>query len=203
MWKFETVAYDQGARYVVGCDEAGRGCLAGPVVAASVYIPVEHIVHLAGITDSKQLTDRRRRQYFDVILTYAKATIGVKNAAIIDEINIYEASRAAMLQALDNMSTQITYDYVLTDAMPLPSITHMPVNYIIKGDQQSLSIAAASIIAKVCRDNIMIAYGDRFPLYHFQAHKGYGTKKHLEALEQHGAIEGVHRMTYKPLHRFQ
>lgn len=194
MFTFEENAYLQGASLVAGCDEAGRGCLAGPVVAAAVFIPKEHLTALAGVNDSKQLSEKKRLAYFELILQYADIGLGIIEAPEIDEINIYEASRKAMINALKN----IEYDYVLTDAMPIYTLD-VPVEAIIKGDQKSLSIAAASIVAKCVRDEIMKQYGSRYPFYLFEKHKGYGTKLHLTALDTYGVIDGLHRKTYAPV----
>ena len=195
------VAQEYQAHFICGCDEAGRGCLAGPVVAAAVYIPAEHYEKLAEVNDSKQLSEKKRLVYFDLIIKYAQVGIAIIEAAEIDVINIYEASRKAMLLAVENLQAlNGNIDYILTDAMPLPQAT-LKHTAIIKGDQQSLSIAAASIIAKCTRDSIMYRYAEKFPQYAFDAHKGYGTKKHLLALEDFGIIEGVHRKSYKPVQK--
>jgi ribonuclease HII len=191
-------ARDFGAEYICGCDEAGRGPLAGPVVAAAVYIPVTNYEALVGVTDSKQLSARKRAVFFEQILMSCIVGIGMLQAEDIDTLNIYAASRAAMLRAIRNLQCVTPVDYILTDAMPLPdeNIRH---EAIIKGDQKSLSIAAASIIAKQVRDQIMLEYDKLYPMYHFGQHKGYGTKQHLAALATYGVITGLHRMSYKPV----
>jgi len=190
------------AQYICGCDEAGRGPLAGPVVAAAVYIPQSNYEQLDGVKDSKQLTARKRVLLFDRILQHSYVGLGILQAKTIDEINIYEASRQAMHMAIRNLSCLVPVDYILTDAMPLPGLD-MPYEAIIKGDQKSLSIAAASIIAKQVRDQIMIEYDTLYPSYGFAQHKGYGTKQHVAALTKYGIVNDVHRLSYKPVQHVQ
>lgn len=194
MLTYERAANEKGYDKVAGCDEAGRGCLAGPVVAAAVVIPQEKVMLLDGVTDSKQLSEKKRFTFFEIITEHLDIGLGIIEAPEIDEINIYEASRKAMLEALKS----VEHNYVLTDAMPLPSYS-APVEAIIKGDQLSLSIACSSIVAKCVRDSIMYEYDAIYPSYAFANHKGYGTKKHKEALEQFGVIKNLHRMSYKPV----
>jgi len=189
---------DYSVEYICGCDEAGRGPLAGPVIAAAVYIPPQYYDELVGVTDSKQLSSRKRTIFFEQILTYCAVGLGVLQAKDIDALNIYEASRRAMLLAICNLQASTPIDYILTDAMPLPSLS-TPHEAIIKGDQKSLSIAAASIVAKQVRDQIMVEYDKLYPAYHFAQHKGYGTKKHLAALQAYGIVRGLHRLSYKPV----
>ena len=195
---YEEKAYSTGATFVCGCDEVGRGCLAGPVVSAAVYIPPCNYQKLAHVDDSKKISEKKRYQFFEDILEYAYVAIYLIQASEIDKINIYAASRKAMEHAVQNLQEDIAIDYVLTDAMPLKDLL---INHdaIIKGDQKSLSIAAASIVAKCVRDTIMIAYGKEYPAYGFEKHKGYGTKQHLLALKTAGVISGIHRTTYKPV----
>ncbi|NCA96150.1 MAG: ribonuclease HII [Methanomicrobia archaeon] len=192
---YEVKYFAQGIQYVAGTDEAGRGPLAGPVVAAAVIFP-PHFDH-PEINDSKALSDHKRRKLFDLIkkhaLSYAIAIVGVDE---IDHLNIYQASRKAMKEALSKLT--INYQAVLTDAMPL-STEKVPVEALIKGDQKSLAIAAASILAKVTRDNIMIALDEQYPQYGFKDHKGYGTKAHMDALKTYGPLQGIHRKSYKPI----
>ncbi|MGL5041559.1 MAG: ribonuclease HII [Culicoidibacterales bacterium] len=194
MLNYEQEAAAEGFTSVAGCDEAGRGCLAGPVVAAAVIIPNDAVELFIGITDSKQLSEKKRLDFFAIITEHAIVGLGMLEAEVIDRVNIYEASRMAMLMALSN----IDYDFVLTDAMPIKTLD-VPVIPIIKGDQLSLSIAAASIVAKTVRDSIMKAYGKKYPQYGFENHKGYGTKKHLEALVNQGVIDGLYRKTFSPV----
>ena len=186
----------KGYKYIAGCDEAGRGPLCGPVVAAAVILPNDY--QLVGLTDSKQLSEKKRNYYFDIIkkdaISYGIASVSAK---LIDEINIYEASRLAMLNALEKLD--IKPDYVITDAMPLPSIKNsLP---IIKGDAKSITIAAASVLAKVTRDRIMDKLDIEHPEYDFKSHKGYPTKKHLENIEKYGILD-EYRLSYKPVKNY-
>ncbi|HKM02729.1 MAG TPA: ribonuclease HII [Bacilli bacterium] len=185
----------QGYIYIAGTDEAGRGPLAGPVVAAAVIFPPKYENEV--IDDSKQLTEKSRNKLFEIIkenaISYA---IVVIEASVIDEINIYQASKRAMEQALNQLTHP--FDLVLTDAMPL-SHTQVGVVPLIKGDTLSLSIAAASILAKVTRDKIMEEIDQMYPQYGFKDHKGYATKKHLENLKKFGPIKGIHRYSYRPV----
>ena len=175
--KYEKNLYKKGYKLIAGTDEAGRGPLIGPVVAAAVILPINY--HLEGLTDSKKLSEKKRNNYFDIIKKDAISYgIGIVDAKTIDEINIYEASRLAMLKAIDNMPIQP--DFILTDAMPLKQENSLS---IIHGDALSLSIAAASVIAKVTRDEIMYELDRKYPEYDFKSHKGYPTKKHLENIK--------------------
>lgn len=197
--KYEKQAnHEYQAEFVCGCDEVGRGCLAGPVIAAAVYIPPQYYAELNEIDDSKKLSEQKRKQYYEKIIDYAYIGIAILQADVIDEINIYAAARRAMELAVENLLVEIPVDYILTDAMPLKNVS-IPHESIIKGDQKSLSIAAASIVAKCVRDNIMIEYSRQYPEYAFEQHKGYGTKKHLQALANFGVIDGIHRKSYKPI----
>lgn len=185
-----------GYKYIVGIDEAGRGPLFGPVVAGACVLPSSFT--LEGLTDSKQLTEKKREKYFEYIKENSIAYgIGIVSAKEIDEINIYEASRKAMLIALSEVRKKINADYVLTDAMPLPNLD-IPHEAIIKGDAKSISIAAASVLAKVTRDHMMYEIDKKYPQYDFKSHKGYPTKKHIENLNKYGIIDG-YRLTYGPV----
>ncbi len=191
--KYEKELYEKGIKLVAGTDEAGRGPLAGPVVAAAVILPENYV--LEGLNDSKKLSEKKRDLYFDIIKRDAISFgISVVSPKKIDEINIYEASRYAMLEAISLMD--VTPEYVLSDAMPLKIDNNLP---IIKGDAKSLSIAAASVLAKVTRDRIMYELDLKYPEYGFKSHKGYPTKKHIEAITEHGVIKDVYRFTYKPV----
>ena len=192
--EFEQEARRCGYRRIAGIDEAGRGPLAGPVVAAAVILPVR--CRLAGVDDSKQLTEAERDRLYAVILEKAVGVgIGSADAHEIDSLNILEATRLAMRRALDNLAP--APDYLLTDAVTLPAVT-VPGRPIIKGDALSLSIAAASIIAKVTRDRLMAAYHEAFPVYNFLSHKGYGTAEHLQRLARYGPC-AIHRRTFAPV----
>ena len=187
--------YQDGICYIAGCDEAGRGCLLGPVVASAVILPKDFTSPL--INDSKKLSEKQREEAFKIIQENAIAIgVGIISPEKIDEINILEASRLAMEVALDDMKHP--YDFVLTDAVRLRNIKK-PQDAIIKGDAKALCIAAASIIAKVTRDHICYELDKEYPEYHIAQNKGYGTKDHLEALEEYGPKRGLHRFSYKPV----
>jgi ribonuclease HII len=191
---FETEARRRGYRTIAGLDEAGRGPLAGPVVAAVVVLPRK--CKLDGLNDSKQLPEPERERLYHEILNRACALgIGLATAAEIDTINILQATRLAMSRALEALT--VSPDFLLLDAVNLPSI-RLPQRPIIKGDGLSISIAAASILAKVSRDRLMRDYHKRFPHYNFQAHKGYATPEHLELLAEWGPCE-LHRRTFQPV----
>ena len=195
LYEYENDLKKKGYKYIAGLDEAGRGPLYGPVVAACCVLPDNFV--LEGLTDSKQLTEKRREKYFPIIKENAIAyAVGIVDEKEIDEINIYEASRKAMLKALEEVRKQINVDYVITDAMPLNiDIPSLP---IIKGDAKSITIAAASVLAKVTRDHMMEEVDLKYPMYGFKKHKGYPTKAHIEALERYGVIDG-YRKTYGPV----
>mgnify|MGYP004469914019 FL=1 len=190
--KYEKELYKEGYELIAGTDEAGRGPLCGPVVAAAVILPKNY--KLEGLNDSKQLSEKKRDKYFEIIKKDAISYgISIVDAKTIDEINIYEASRKAMLEAISKLD--VTPDFVLTDAMPLP-IDNFKA--IIHGDALSLSIAAASVLAKVTRDEIMYELDKKYPEYGFKSHKGYPTKKHLENIKKYGILDN-YRLTYKPI----
>ncbi len=192
---YEKQYYSKTIRCIAGCDEAGRGPLAGPVVAAAVIFPEDYTNPL--IDDSKKLTDKKRREAFAQIQKDALAIgVSILSPEVIDQVNIYQASRLGMLEALEDMKHP--FDMVLTDCMPLPSLK-VPVDAIVKGDAKALCIAAASIIAKVTRDDIMLELDAQYPQYLFRKHKGYPTKEHLRLLEIHGIIPGVYRKSYAPV----
>ena len=195
MLNFEDQFYNDNIKLIVGTDEAGRGPLAGPVFAAAVILPRNY--HNELINDSKKLTEKRRIAAFHLIVNNAIAIgVGVVSASEIDNINIYEASRLAMQKAIENMNHN--YDLVVTDAMPFKK-WKTEVIPIIKGDAKCECIAAASIVAKVLRDNYMYTLAKKYPDYYFEKHKGYGTKLHMEALKKYGPIKGVHRESYEPI----
>jgi ribonuclease HII len=190
-YSFEQAAYLRGFTAVCGIDEAGRGPLAGPVYAAAVWLPEGLVIE--GLNDSKKLSEKKREALFDVICENALAYgIGYADEKEIDEINILQATYLAMRRAYENM--QKTCDYVLVDGNRMPP---MPVQgeTIVKGDAKSPSIAAASILAKVSRDRVMLEYAKQYPEYQFEKHKGYGTKVHVEALLEHGPSP-IHRKTF-------
>ena len=193
MKEFENELYKKGYKYIAGIDEVGRGPLVGPVVTAAVILPKDF--YDERINDSKKLTEKKRELLYDVIMENALSVgIGMSDEKVIDEINILNATKRAMLEAINNLS--VTPDYLLIDAVKLD--TDIPQMSIIKGDAKSLSIAAASIIAKVTRDRMIIELDKIHPEYDFKHNKGYGTKKHIEALYKYGPIE-EHRKTFEPV----
>lgn len=190
MLQFEKEYISQGKKLVAGIDEAGRGPLAGPVVVASVIMPVDNIIE--GINDSKKLSEKKRNLLFDKIKEVAIAYhIEVIDEKVIDEINILNATKLGMKNCIDKLS--VVPDIVLIDAVKIDS--DVQTVSIIKGDAKSYSIAAASILAKVYRDNLMLQYDKDYPIYNFSKHKGYGTKAHIDAIKEHG-ICPIHRRTF-------
>ena len=191
--KYEKELYEDGIKLIAGVDEVGRGPLVGPVVAAAVILPVGFT--LEGLDDSKKISEKKRDKFYDIIMKDAIAVgIGEVSAKEIDEINIYQASRVAMIKAINNLS--VKPEHILSDAMPLNiEIDNTP---IVHGDALSLSIAAASVIAKVTRDRMMYDLDKEYPDYGFAKHKGYPTKLHLEALKKYGPLEN-YRFTYGPV----
>lgn len=194
LYKYENELWSKGINYIGGIDEVGRGPLVGPVVTACVILPKDFV--LEGLTDSKKLTEKKRDEYYDYIMDHALSIgIGMMDNKVIDEVNIYEATKLAMYQAVEN--SKITPEHVLIDAMKLEKLS-MPSTSIIKGDAKSISIAAASVIAKVTRDRMMIELDKKYPMYGFKDHKGYPTKKHLEAIKEYGILDN-YRTSYKPV----
>lgn len=192
--KYEKELYAKGFTLIAGTDEVGRGPLVGPVVAAAVILPKDY--QLEGLTDSKKLTEKKRDKFYDIIMKEAISVgVGVVDAKTIDEINILEASRLAMKKAI--MDLKVKPEYVLSDAMKLNNID-IPYTDIIHGDALSLSIAAASVIAKVTRDRMMYELDLQYPLYGFAKHKGYPTKLHLQNLRKYGVLDN-YRFSYKPV----
>ena len=195
LYEYENGLYEQGINYIGGVDEVGRGPLIGPVVAACVVLPKDFV--LKGLNDSKKLSEKKRDIFYEYIKEHAVAyTVGIIGPEIIDEVNIYEASKLAMIEAIDKVKKQIKLEHVLIDAMPLD--LDIPSTSIIKGDAKSISIAAASVIAKVTRDRMMYELDEKYPDYRFGKHKGYPTKLHLEKIKELGLIEG-YRKTYGPV----
>lgn len=180
-----------GIRYIAGIDEVGRGPLAGPVVAAAVILPADFDV--LGVDDSKKLTVKKREELYTLITKYAVSCgIGVVDNYIIDEINILEATKLAMKQAIERLVTKP--EYILIDALTLRDVA-IPQRGIIKGDSHSISIASASIVAKVTRDRMMDEYHQKYPHYGFDRNKGYGTKAHYEGIDGHGLCK-LHRRSF-------
>ena len=188
---FEKIAYQEGYQFIAGIDEAGRGPLAGPVVAAAVIFPPGYVN--AEINDSKQLSARKREELYEIIKSDAVAIgMGVVDADIIDRLNILRATLQAMREAVLELST--SPDFLLIDGLQcIPLLT--PQKPLVKGDSRSISIAAASIIAKVSRDRIMEMYHRQFPQYNFRQNKGYGTKEHCGAIKQFGMCK-IHRKSF-------
>lgn len=196
MREYEDNLIKEGYNFIAGTDEAGRGPLVGPVVAGCVVFPKNYKNDL--INDSKKLSEKKREELYDIINKDAISVgVGIVFAKEIDEINIYEASRKAMIEAYNKANKKVNIDYLLTDAMPIDNLD-IPVMKIIKGDAKSISIAAASIIAKVTRDRMLLELDNKYPEYGFKSHKGYPTKKHIEAINKYGIFEG-YRLTYKPI----
>ena len=191
MWEIEDGFYAEGVTYICGVDEAGRGPLAGPVCAAAVILP-EHL-QIPGLTDSKKLTDKKRRELYPIIKEQAIAYgIGFASEKEIDEINILQATFLAMQRALDQLS--VRPDLALIDGNREKDFG-LPVKTVVKGDSLSANIAAASVLAKVTRDDLMEKMALEYPQYQFEIHKGYGTKAHYAALTEHGPSP-IHRMTF-------
>ena len=193
LYNYERELINQGITLIAGVDEVGRGPLVGPVVTAAVILPLNY--KLDGLTDSKKISEKKRDKFYDIIMHDAISVgIGIKDEKIIDEVNIYEATKLAMVEAINNLN--VKPEHVLIDAMPLD--INIPTTSIIKGDAKSLSIAAASVIAKVTRDRMMYELDKKYPMYGFGKHKGYPTKAHIGAINKYGIIPG-YRLTYGPV----
>lgn len=193
MLAYEKELYAQGIQLIAGVDEVGRGPLAGPVVAAAVILPEN--CKIPGLNDSKKIPKSKHQTIYQAVLDQALSVgIGVKDNQVIDQVNIYEATKLAMLEAIQELDQQP--QHLLIDAMKLD----LPISQtsIIKGDANSLSIAAASIVAKVTRDQMMAAYDQEYPGYDFGQNAGYGTSKHLEGLEKYG-FTPIHRRSFEPI----
>lgn len=191
MWEIENSLYSDGFKIICGVDEAGRGPLAGPVCAAAVILP--NGLEIPGLTDSKKLTDKKRRELFPIIKEQAVAYgIGLASHEEIDEINILQATYLAMERALVQLS--VKPDIALIDGNRSKDFG-LPVRTVVKGDSLSANIAAASVLAKVTRDDLMLEMAEKYPEYGFEVHKGYGTKAHYEALRAYGA-SAIHRKTF-------
>ena len=190
---FEHKLREQGITLVAGVDEVGRGPLVGPVVAACVILPEEF--SLEGLTDSKKLSEKKREYFYDEIMRQAVSVgVGIISEKKIDEVNIYEATKLAMKEAISKCNIQP--EHILIDAMPLS--IDIPTTSIIKGDFKSITISAASVIAKVTRDRMLDELDKKYPMYDFKNNKGYPTKKHLEAIKKYGIID-EHRRSYGPV----
>ena len=194
MLEYENELYEEGITLIAGVDEVGRGPLVGPVVTAAVILPKGYYNEY--IKDSKKLSEKKRCELFDIIMRDAiSVSIGIKDNKIIDKENIYQATKLAMYDAINNL--KVKPEYILIDAMKLEDLS-IPSKSIVKGDAKSESIAAASIIAKVTRDNMMYELDKKFPEYGFKNHKGYPTKSHLDAIKKYGILDN-YRFTFGPV----
>lgn len=190
-YSYEKLAIEKGFKTICGIDEAGRGPLAGPVYAAAVILPID--LEIDGLNDSKKLTEKKREALFDVICEKAISySIGIATEEEIDEINILNATFLAMRRAVDGLS--VKPDYALIDGNQHPGLS-IADETVIKGDGKSMSIAAASILAKVSRDRFMLQIAEKYPEYCFEKHKGYGTKLHYEMIEKYG-VAPIHRRSF-------
>lgn len=190
-YSYEKLAIEKGFKTICGIDEAGRGPLAGPVYAAAVILPID--LEIDGLNDSKKLTEKKREVLFDVICEKAISySIGIATEEEIDEINILNATLLAMRRAVDGLS--VKPDYALIDGNQHPGLS-IQDETVVKGDGKSMSIAAASILAKVSRDRFMLEIAEKYPEYCFEKHKGYGTKLHYEMIEKYG-VSPVHRRSF-------
>lgn len=199
LYKYERELNEQGIEVIGGVDEVGRGPLIGSVVTACVVLPKGF--KLEGLTDSKKLSEKKREKFYDIIMDKALSVgIGECTEAEIDEYNIYEATKIAMKRAIEEAGKKIKIEHVLIDAMPLD--IDIPTTSIIKGDSLSITIAAASVIAKVTRDRMMYELDKVYPMYDLAHNKGYPTKKHLEAIEKYG-ITKYHRLSYGPVFKYR
>ena len=195
-YQFERELRSKGIKLIAGIDEVGRGPLVGPVVAACCILP-EHF-ELEGLTDSKKLSEKQRNYFFEEIKKQAiDYGIGIIDEKVIDEVNIYQATKLAMKQAIENMKTKP--EHILIDAMPLE--VDISTTSIIKGDLKSITISAASVLAKVTRDRMLMELDEKYPMYDFKHNVGYPTKKHLEAIEEYGIIP-EHRRSYGPVKKY-
>ncbi len=191
-FEYENEIKAQGFDYICGVDEAGRGPLAGPVCAAAVILPADF--ELEGLNDSKKLSEKKREALFEPIIEKAVAySIAFGSVEEIEQFNILQATFIAMNRAIDGLSVKA--DYALIDGNKVPNGIKIPAKSIIKGDSLSTSIAAASILAKVTRDRLMLNLGPEYDVYNFKKHKGYGTKEHIEAIKKYG-ISDLHRPSF-------
>jgi ribonuclease HII len=195
LYEYENNLRKKGITYIGGVDEVGRGPLNGPVVTACCVLGEDF--YLEGLTDSKKLSEKKRNIFYEYIKEHAICyAIGMATPEEIDQYNIYEATKIAMIRAIDEVKKQVPLEHVLIDAMPLD--IDIATTSIIKGDAKSITIAAASVLAKVTRDKMMYELDKKHPEYGYASHKGYPTKKHIEAIHKYGLIEG-YRKTYGPV----
>lgn len=190
-YSFEIAAMNKGFKTVCGVDEAGRGPLAGPVYAAAVILPVG--TEIACLNDSKKLSEKKREELFDIINDVAiSISVGTASEKEIDEINILNATFLAMKRAVEGL--EISPDYAIIDGNRAPNL-EIPTETVVKGDGKVMSVAAASIIAKVSRDRFMLKMAEQYPEYQFEKHKGYGTRLHYEMIEKYG-VSPIHRKSF-------
>lgn len=191
-YEFEKAAVNSGFSCICGVDEAGRGPLAGPVCAAAVILPEGAVIE--GLDDSKKLTEKKREKLYDIIKETAVAySVAYGTLEEIETVNILEATYLAMNRAIEGLS--VKPDFALIDGNRVPRGIKIPCETIVKGDSKSISVAAASVLAKVTRDRLMLEYDKKYPEYNFKKHKGYGTKEHTELIKQYGPCE-IHRLSF-------
>lgn len=191
-YEFEKAAVNSGFSCICGVDEAGRGPLAGPVCAAAVILP-EGVV-IEGLDDSKKLTEKKRERLYDIIKQTAVAySVAYGTLEEIETVNILEATYLAMNRAIEGLT--VKPDFALIDGNRVPRGIKIPCETVVKGDSKSMSVAAASVLAKVTRDRLMLEYDKKYPEYNFKKHKGYGTKEHTELIKQYGPCE-IHRLSF-------
>lgn len=191
-YEFEKAAVNSGFSCICGVDEAGRGPLAGPVCAAAVILPAGAAIE--GLDDSKKLTEKKRERLYDIIKQTAVAySVAYGTLEEIETVNILEATYLAMNRAIDGLT--VKPDFALIDGNRVPRGIKIPCETIVKGDSKSMSVAAASVLAKVTRDRLMLEYDKKYPEYNFKKHKGYGTKEHTELIKQYGPCE-IHRLSF-------
>lgn len=191
-YEFEKAAVNSGFSCICGVDEAGRGPLAGPVCAAAVILPEGAVIE--GLDDSKKLTEKKRERLYDIINQTAVAySVAYGTLEEIETVNILEATYLAMNRAIEGLT--VKPDFALIDGNRVPRGIKIPCETIVKGDSKSMSVAAASVLAKVTRDRLMLEYDKKYPEYNFKKHKGYGTKEHTELIKQYGPCE-IHRLSF-------
>ena len=191
-YEFEKAAVNSGFSCICGVDEAGRGPLAGPVCAAAVILPAGAVIE--GLDDSKKLTEKKRERLYDIIKQTAVAySVAYGTLEEIETVNILEATYLAMNRAIEGLT--VKPDFALIDGNRIPRGIKIPCETVVKGDSRSMSVAAASVLAKVTRDRLMLEYDKKYPEYNFKKHKGYGTKEHTELIKQYGPCE-IHRLSF-------
>ncbi|MEE1053940.1 MAG: ribonuclease HII [Acutalibacteraceae bacterium] len=191
-FSYENIARQKGYKFICGVDEAGRGPLAGPVCAAAVILPPDCIID--GLNDSKKISEKKREMLFEQIIQKAVSySVAYGTLEEIEKYNILEATYLAMNRAIDGLSQKA--DFALIDGNRIPKNIKIPCETVVKGDSKSCSVAAASILAKVTRDRLMLEYDKKYPQYNFAKHKGYGTKAHYEAIKEYGVCE-IHRLSF-------